>query len=160
MAMLRGEAPKLHIEGKTRKVGFLNPETRLINIKDQIPVYVSALGPKTRRMTAELDANWINVNFTEEFSATTARDMDAKYRAAGKDPAGKRKTILVFGTVLNDGEAYDSPRIKAEVGPAAMMVLHDAMEAQNYGSLVGEFASSSGANPALEEIVQEYRTRL
>ncbi len=158
MAMLRGEAPNLHIEGKNRKVGFLNPEAGLINIKDQIPVYVSALGPKTRRITAELDANWINVNLTEEFSATTARDMDAKYRAAGKDPDGKRKIIWVFGTVLNDGEAYDSPRIKAEVGPAAMMVLHDMMEAQNYGSLVGEFASSSGANPALEETVQEYRT--
>jgi 5,10-methylenetetrahydromethanopterin reductase len=33
MAMLRGEAPNLHIEGKTRKVGFLNPDAGLINIK-------------------------------------------------------------------------------------------------------------------------------
>ena len=94
MTMCRGEKPDLHIEGKTRKVGFLNPETKLINIDDEIPVYVSALGPKSRRMTAELDAHWINVNFTEEFSATTARDMEAQYRAAGKDPAGKRKTIF------------------------------------------------------------------
>ena len=38
------------------------------------------------------------------------------------------------------------------------MLLHNAMEAQNYGSLVGEFASSNGANPALDQIVQEYRT--
>ena len=128
MAMLRGEKPDFHIEGKTRKVGFLNPETKLINIDDQIPVYISALGPKTRRMTAELDANWINVNFTEEFSAITARDMDAQYRAAGKHPAGKRKTIFSFGAVLDEGEAYDSPRIKAEVGPVAMMMLHNAME--------------------------------
>jgi 5,10-methylenetetrahydromethanopterin reductase len=158
-AMWRGEKPDLRIEGKTRKVGFLNPEKKLINIEDQIPVYVSALGPKTRRVTAELDAHWINVNFTEEFSAITARDMEAQYRAAGKDPAGKRKTIFSFGSVLNEGEAYDSPRIKAEVGPVAMMMLHNAMEERNYGSLLGEFASStSGANPAWDQILREYRT--
>ena len=73
-------------------------------------------------MTAELDAHWINVNFTEEFSATTARDMEAQYRAAGKDSTGKRKTIFSFGTVLKEGEAYDSPRVKAETGPVAMMM--------------------------------------
>ena len=144
MAMLRGEKPELHIEGKTRKVGFLNPETKLINIEEQIPVYVSALGPKARRMTADVDAHWINVNFTEEFSAITAREMEAEYRAAGRNPAGKRKTIFSFGSVLKEGEGYDSPRVKAEVGPVAMMMLHNAMEEQNYGSLTGEFASWSG----------------
>jgi 5,10-methylenetetrahydromethanopterin reductase len=33
MAMLRGETPEIRIEAKTRKVGFLNPEAGLINIK-------------------------------------------------------------------------------------------------------------------------------
>jgi 5,10-methylenetetrahydromethanopterin reductase len=158
MAMWRGEKPDFRIEGKTRKVGFLNPETKLINIQDEIPVYVSALGPKTRRMTAELGAHWINVNFTEEFSAITARNMESQYRAAGKDPAGKRKTIFSFGAVLKEGESYDSPRIKGEVGPVAMMMLHNAMEEQNYGNLLGEFASSVGTNPALDQILREYRT--
>jgi hypothetical protein len=55
-----------------RKVGFLNPEAKMINIEDRIPVYITALGPRTRRLTAELDANWMNVNFTEDFSARTA----------------------------------------------------------------------------------------
>jgi 5,10-methylenetetrahydromethanopterin reductase len=109
-------------------------------------------------MTAELDAHWINVNFTEEFSAITAKAMEAQYRAAGKDPLGKRKTIFVFGSVLNVGEAYDSARVKAEVGPGVMMILHNAMVEQNYGSLAGEFASSSGASPALAQIVRDYRT--
>jgi 5,10-methylenetetrahydromethanopterin reductase len=158
MTMCRGESADLHIEGKTRKVGFLNPETKLINIDDEIPIYVSALGPKSRRLTAELGAHWINVNFTEEFSASTARDMEVQYRAAGKDLVGKRKTIFSFGSVLKDGEAYDSPRIKAEAGPVAMMMLHNAMEERNYGSVLGEFASSSEENPALDQILREYRT--
>ena len=38
------------------------------------------------------------------------------------------------------------------------MVLHDAMEAQNYGSLSGEFAGSGAPDPGLEQIFREYRT--
>ena len=156
-AMLRGEAPEVLMEGQRRKMGFLNPEAKLINIEDEIPIYLSALGPRTRRMTAELDANWINVNLTEDFSASTAREMDAAYVAAGRDPARKRKTIWLFGSVLKDGEGYDAPRVKAEVGCVAMMVLHNAMEAQDYGDILGEFGSKSGPNPGLEEICREYR---
>jgi hypothetical protein len=40
--------------------------------------------------------------------------MEAEYRASGRDPAGKRKTIFFFGSVLKEGEGYDSPRVKAE----------------------------------------------
>ena len=158
MALLRGEKPELRIEGKTRKVGFLNPETKLVNIEEPVPVYVSAFGSKSRRMTAELDAHWINVNFSEEFAAITARNMEAEYRASGRDPAGKRKTIFFFGSVLKEGEGYDSPRVKAESGPAAMMFLHNAMEQQNYGSLMREAEASMPPNPALYQIVREYRT--
>ena len=39
-----------------------------------------------------------------------------------------------------------------------MMMLHNAMEEQNYGSLLGEFASASGANSAWDQILREYRT--
>jgi 5,10-methylenetetrahydromethanopterin reductase len=37
------------------------------------------------------------------------------------------------------------------------MVLHDAMEAQNYGSLLGEFTGSGAPDPGLEQIFREYR---
>lgn len=158
MAMLRGEKPEFEIEGKTRKVGFLNPETGLINIDDDIPAYVSALGPRTRRLTAELDANWINVNFTENFSGFTANDMDERYRAAGKDPTSKRKTIFCFGAVLQDNEPYDSPRVKAEAGPIAMMMLHNAMEMQEYGNLLGEFGASAEPDAAFGQVLRDYRT--
>jgi 5,10-methylenetetrahydromethanopterin reductase len=59
MAMLRGEKPELRIEGKSRKVGFLNPERKLINIEDEIPAYISALrtedAPPQRRTGCQLD---------------------------------------------------------------------------------------------------------
>ena len=84
-------------------------------------------------------------------------------RAVGRDPAGKRKSIFSFGSVLKEGEGYDSPRVKAEVGLVAMMMLmmlHNAMEQQNYGSLIGEFESSIPPNPALYQIVPGIPHRL
>ncbi len=157
MMLLHGETAELRFEGRTRKVGFLNPEAKMINIVDEIPVFVSALGPKTRRMTAALNAHWININFTEDFSAAVAKRMEAQYREAGRDPSTRKKTIFAFGSVLKDGEAYDSPRVKAESGPVSMMALHNAMEAESYGSLLGEFASAGEADPGLESLLKEYR---
>ena len=46
-------------EGSTHKVRFLNPELELINIKDPIPTFLSAFGPKARQLTAKLKAGWI-----------------------------------------------------------------------------------------------------
>ena len=156
-AMWRGETPELHIEGKTRKVRFLNPDTKLINIEDPIPIYVSAFGPKTRRVTAELGAHWINADFGEAISAATAKEMDAAYRVAGKDPASMHKTIFVFGSVLKDGETCGSPRVRAEAGPAAMMMLHNAMEAQDHGNLVGGETPPTDADLPFGRLEREYR---
>ena len=89
-AMLRGETPELHIEGRTRKIRFLNPDRKLINIEDPVPTYISAFGPKARQATARLDANWINADFGEAVSIATANEMDeltappAKIRPANK----------------------------------------------------------------------------
>ena len=83
--------------------------------------------------------------------------IEGKARKVGKDPARRRKLIFSFGAVLQEGEAYDSPRVKAQIGPVATMVLHDAMEAQNYGSLLGEFAGSGAPDPGLEQLFREYR---
>jgi 5,10-methylenetetrahydromethanopterin reductase len=156
-AMLRGETPEFQIEGRTRKIRFLNPDTKLINIDDPIPIYISAFGPKVRRMTAELDAHWINADFGEEISVATAKEMDALYRAAGRNPSRKQKIILVFGSVLKNGEAYDSPRVKAESGPSAMLMLHNAMEAQDYGNLLAGEAPPTPADSPFGRLEREYR---
>jgi 5,10-methylenetetrahydromethanopterin reductase len=156
-AMLRGETPEFHIEGKTRKIRFLNPDTKLINIEDPVPAYISAFGPKARKLTASLGAHWINADFGEEISALTAGEMDAAYRAAGRNPVDMHKSIFVFGSVLKDGEPYDSPRVKAESGPAALLMLHNAMEARQYGSLVGGDAPPANSDSPFARLEQEYR---
>jgi 5,10-methylenetetrahydromethanopterin reductase len=133
--MWSGDTAEVDLEGRTQKVRFLNPEAGLINIEDPIEVYLSAFGPRGRRLTAELDANWINVDFSERFSGAAAavEDMNEIYRSYGRDPATKRKTIFMWGSVLRDGEDCDSPRVRAEVGPFAAQVLHAVMETMDRG---------------------------
>jgi len=159
--MWRGETAEARLEGKTQKVRFLNPEAGLINIEDPIPVHVSAFGPKGRRLTAELDANWINVDFSEGFAnaKTAADEMDEIYRAAGLDPAAKRKTFFIWGSVLRDGEDYDSPRIKAEVGPFAAQVLHAVMApmARGVDASGGTDEAAAADESPIARLAGEYR---
>src|SRR3982074_391598 len=57
-ALLAGETVETPIEGKRRKIRFLNPEIGLFNTKDPIPLHISAYGPKSQALTAKLNANW------------------------------------------------------------------------------------------------------
>ena len=54
--LLKGKTVDWSEEGGTHKIRFFNPELGLINIKDPIPTFVSAFGPKARALTAKLGA--------------------------------------------------------------------------------------------------------
>ena len=71
-----------------------------------------------------------------------------------------RKTILVFGSVLKDGETCDSARVRAETGPAAMLMLHNAMEARDYGNLAGGKAPPTPVNSPFGQLEREYRASM
>ena len=60
MALLEGETPEYDIEGQRRKITFLNPELKLINLRDEIKLHVSAYGPRGRALTSRLGAGWLN----------------------------------------------------------------------------------------------------
>jgi 5,10-methylenetetrahydromethanopterin reductase len=160
-ALLRGETTEFTIEGQTRKIRFLNPEAGLINIDGEIPFHVSAFGPKGRTLAADLDANWVNVDFSENFAGATAalQDMNEKWLAAGVDPATKRKTIFIWGSVLQEGEAADCARAQAETGPFAVQVLHAIMEAIDRGADPSGGADDAGATDEspVARAAKEYR---
>ena len=59
-ALLDGETPDFEIEGARHKITFLNPELKLINLRDEIKLHVSAYGPRGRALTARLGAGWLN----------------------------------------------------------------------------------------------------
>lgn len=123
------------VEGKQRKIRFLNPDLNLINTTDDISFHFSAFGPKGRRLAAELGMGWIVPGRDMERTSEAFRDMLSAWRDAGRDGSDLYTTVQSVGCILQDGEAYDSPRARFQAGPAAAMVFHDMVEADAYGGL-------------------------
>src|SRR5437660_846875 len=76
-----------------------------------IPVLISALGPKGLAVAKELADGLFSVN------GETESAKDFTWAALG-----------VHGTVLDDGEALDSPRVRAAAGPGNALAYHAAYE--------------------------------
>ncbi|HXQ53849.1 MAG TPA: LLM class flavin-dependent oxidoreductase [Stellaceae bacterium] len=126
--LLAGETLEWDFEGKRRKIRFLNPEIGAINIKDRIPLYVSATGPKSRALVAELGAGWICPLGRAMSAIDAMADMKKKWQAAGRDLKDLHVYGEIGGCVLKEGEAYDTDRVKDQAGPTAIMLVHDLVE--------------------------------
>ena len=133
--LLAGQTLEWTFEDKSRKIRLLSPEIGVYNIADPIPLHISALGPRGRKLTAELGAGWIYATGNVTFARGAIADMQSAWRAAGVDPARSAATAFTGGCVLREGEAYDSPRVKAQTGPHATIALHNLVEMQEYGDM-------------------------
>jgi 5,10-methylenetetrahydromethanopterin reductase len=154
-ALLRGETVDVLMEGAPRRTGFLDPAPPIHNIGDPIPTHVSAFGPRGRRLVAKLGAGWLGSTGTPESEAATLADMRAAWTEAGRDPAGLHSTIVGSGAVLDEGEAWDSPRAMAQAAPLAAVAFHAL--AESYGTLHGDEADAGFPfRQALEAYRQVY----
>lgn len=122
-------------EGEPRKIRFLNPEINLINTTDPIPLHISALGPRGRKLTARLGAGWMYTVREVPRSGAALADMQAAWREAGQPADRLYSTGIASGCIVREGETFDSPRVRAQAGPSASMVFHDMAEAAEHGSL-------------------------
>jgi len=139
-ALLRGDPTDVMVEGKLRRTALLDPTPPLHNIRDPIPTHVSAFGPRGRKLVAKLGAAWLGSTGTPDSEAATLAGMHAAWAAAGRDPAALHSCIVGSGTVLDEGEAWDSPRARAQAGPLAAVAFHAL--AESYGTLHGEVADT------------------
>jgi len=149
--LLAGETLEWTFEDKRRKIRFLNPEIGAVNIKDPIPVHVSALGPRARRLTAKLGAGWIHATANVAHAQAAIADMQAAWRDAGRDQARLHATAAIAGCVLGDNEASDSPRARAHAGPTATIALHSLVEREEFGDL------GRPIPPQLAPLIERYR---
>lgn len=149
--LLRGETVLAGLEDGEYPVRFLNPELGLINLDDPVPLHVSAMGPKSRRLTADLGAAWLNFSGSVEPALRHMQDMRSAWRDAGRAESHLRSTLFALGCVLAEGEEADSPRAMAQAGPCAAVVLHDLAETSVAGSLDGKMP------PKLVSAVERYR---
>jgi alkanesulfonate monooxygenase SsuD/methylene tetrahydromethanopterin reductase-like flavin-dependent oxidoreductase (luciferase family) len=149
--LLAGETLEWSFEGKRRKIRFLNPELDVFNVQDPIPLHISALGPRGRRLTAALGAGWLFAAGHMGAARAAIADMHQAWRAAGMDPAGRVATAFTGGCVLKEGEAYDSPRARAQAGPHATVALHNGVEVAEFGNM------GRSVPPVLATLLERYR---
>lgn len=149
-ALLRGETVTWDFEGVERKIRFLNPDFGLINLDDDIPLHVSAMGPKARRLAAKLDAGWLNFSGNVEAAVTDLSDMQAAWRESGRE-GSPYSTLFILGCVLAPGESITSPRSLAQVGPWISVFFHNLVET------VASPLSLGGLSPAVSDALARYR---
>jgi len=131
--LLAGDIVETDIEGKRRKIRFLNPEIGLINTKDPIPLHISAYGPRSQALTARLNAAWKCFIQDVPGGLGVLEGMQKSWAEAGRSAADLYATAWVCGCVLQPGEAADSPRAMAQSGPRAATLLHRAADADQQG---------------------------
>jgi 5,10-methylenetetrahydromethanopterin reductase len=153
--LLAGETLEWKVENAKdelrRKIRFLDPDIGAINIKDEIPVHVSAFGPKGRQLTARVGAGWLNSGTHLERAKAGLEDMRVQWQAVGRDPAKLHISATVAGCVLQPGESPDSARVKAFVGAHATVALHSLVEQEEYG------AGWRAVPPVMEPLIAKYR---
>src|SRR5271165_6506387 len=108
--LLHEQTVETEIEGKPRKIRFLNPEFGLINTHDPIRLHVSAYGPKSQALTAKLNAGWKSFISDVPGAMTALESMQQSWQSAGRSAGDLYATAWACGCVLQDGEPMDSPR--------------------------------------------------
>jgi 5,10-methylenetetrahydromethanopterin reductase len=126
--LLNNETIETPIEGKRRKIRFLNPEIGLINTQDPIPLHISAYGPRSQALTAKLGAGWKSFVSDAPGAMAAIESMQQSWRAAGRASTDLYATAWTCGCVLAEGEPPDSPRAMAQAGPRAAVMLHRAAD--------------------------------
>jgi 5,10-methylenetetrahydromethanopterin reductase len=105
--LLRGET----IDWEGARMRMLHPSRRGAPRPVEVPILISALGPKgaavTRELADGLFATLVLSEFANEFASVS---------------------YLFWGTVLDDGEAPDSERVRAAAGPGLALAYHGAYE--------------------------------
>lgn len=133
--LVLGETVTWPYEGEHHQIAFLNPDLGLINLEDPITLHLSAMGPRSRRLTAELGAGWINFAANESVALRTLEDMEQAWGEYHREPSELYSTLFFLGAVLQPGEAADSERVVAQAGPWVTVFFHNLVETTEPGSM-------------------------
>jgi 5,10-methylenetetrahydromethanopterin reductase len=154
--LLAGKIVDWDEEGGTHKIRFLHPDNGLINIKDPIPLAISALGPKARATVARTGAYWIGGATYPEREKAELEEVRALWASNGRDPQALYSIASMGGRVLDEGEPDDSPKLRAQAGPYAAIAFHNLVEEAEFGSLIpGEFPFKEPLE-AYRKVYQKY----
>jgi 5,10-methylenetetrahydromethanopterin reductase len=123
-----GEVQYQHGETQ-RAIRFFHQDQGFMNTRDAVPIHIAANAPKAMALAGEIGDGFITSRTTSlEGWQNTWAHVRQGAEQAGRDPGNLYTTLLTTACLLRPGESYDSPRVKAEAGPCAMIALHALYE--------------------------------
>ncbi len=143
-----GEIVDWDFEGKDRKIGFLNPDLGLINTEDDIPLWISAFGPKGQKLTAELGAGWLNFGSGQAAIDALIR-MQQAWTDEGHEASDLQSVLFCMGAVLTGDEDTDNAKLMAQGGPNTAVIFH------NFADDVGAMGGAVAEGP-IKELLDAY----
>ena len=103
--------------GRHSQDPIFNPELGLINIKDPIPTFVSAFGPKARALTAKIGANWIGTVSWPQREEADMKDFMAAWKNNGRNVARRLRGSERWRLRSRRGRACRQPAVDGTSRP-------------------------------------------
>lgn len=128
--LLRGDEAEVKLGEVTRPIQHLMPDHGFVNFEDPIPLHVSGFGPRALGLAGKHgDGAILGWAPTPEILGRFISLVRNGAEASGRPLSpGFRFTALTTVTILDEGEAIDSPRVREECGAMAMAGLHYAYD--------------------------------
>jgi len=154
--LLRGEDVLFREGDQERWIRLVHADRGgFINIKDPIPIYLAANGPRTLRVVGELADGWVTTGAGRNLDNDYASIREASEKA-GRGTAKPYTVGLIPGCMLRDGESLTSERVMAQVAPNIVMRSHAQWEASfGPGANLGVQANADAAEE-YDRYIQEY----
>ena len=131
--LLHGESAEYHERGRQSEIHFLDQEHGYINVTDPVPIYLAASYPKALAVAGELGDGLITVSTISSDALTATLEKVAKGREQSSQRSDFPVVTVGVSCVLHPGEALNSPRVLARVGPRIAVGLHYAYEVVRQG---------------------------
>jgi 5,10-methylenetetrahydromethanopterin reductase len=127
-SLLHGEEVMYRDGKRERAIRFLHPNHGYINLRDQVPIYLAADGPKALELAGELADGWLTVLSGPERFREKLESVRKGAQRAGRSVESLPNAVLTSGCILRDGESATSPRVIERMGPFAIVFLHALWE--------------------------------
>jgi len=147
--LLRGEELLYREGSRERAIRFLHQRHGYVNLKDPIPIYFAANGPKALELVGELTDGWITTLSDPQSFKKNLAVVEKGAAKAGRTLKNFPNVTLSTGCVLRPGESATSQRVINRVGPFAIVALHALWE---------QSAVAADLPPLLKDLYARYDT--
>jgi alkanesulfonate monooxygenase SsuD/methylene tetrahydromethanopterin reductase-like flavin-dependent oxidoreductase (luciferase family) len=148
-ALLRGEEVPYRDGPRERWIKFIHPDRGYINLKDPIPLYLAANGPKALELTGELADGLITIFSDPEILRNNLAHVHRGAAKAGRTLLNFPSMALTTACVLHPGELATSQRVIDRVGPFAILALHALWESST--------VAAEQSSPVLQALYERYQ---